>query len=101
LDGVWAAEEAIAFPLKSVGFAAEQADVAAHDIAATAGAEVEVHAFDTDSREDLAGLPAGRYLKAWLAIDDDEGLTTALPSPGVPVLTYLARDFSAGWRRES
>ena len=61
----------------------------------------EVHAFDPDSREELAGLPAGRYLKAWLAIGDDEGLTTALPSTGVPVLTYLARDFSAGWRGKS
>jgi sulfide:quinone oxidoreductase len=101
LDRVWAAGDAIAFRLKSGGFAAEQADVAAHDIAATAGAEVEVHAFDPDSHEELAGLPAGRYLKAWLAIGDDEGLTTALPSTGVPVLTYLARDFSAGWRGKS
>jgi sulfide:quinone oxidoreductase len=58
LDGVWAAGDAIAFPLKSGGFAAEQADVAAQDIAATAGAEVDVHAFDPHSREELAGLPA-------------------------------------------
>jgi sulfide:quinone oxidoreductase len=101
LDGVWAAGDAIAFSLKSGGFAAEQADVAAQDIAATAGAEVEVHAFDPVAREELAGLPAGRYLKAWLAIGDDEGLTTALPSTGVAVLTYLARDFSAGWRGKS
>jgi sulfide:quinone oxidoreductase len=98
LDGVWAAGDATAFPLKSGGFAAEQADVAAEDIAATAGAAVEARPFDPESREGLAGLPAGRFLQEQLAIGDDEGLTTALPSTGVPVLTYLARDFSAGWR---
>ena len=98
LDDVWAAGDATSFPLKSGGFAAEQADVAAEDIASKAGAAVETHTFDPDSREDLAGLPAGRYLKAWLAMGDDEGLTTGLPSTDVPVLTYLARDFSAGWR---
>ena len=97
LDGVWAAGDATAFPLKSGGFAAEQADVAAADIAATAGAAVAAKAFDPGSREELAGLPAGRHLKAWLAISD-EGLTTDLPSTDVPALTYLARDLSAGWR---
>ena len=101
LDGVWAAGDATAFPLKSGGFAAEQADVAAQDVAATAGAAVEASPFDPESREGLAGLPAGRFLQARLAIGDDEGLTTALPSTGVPVLTYLARDFSAGWRGKS
>jgi sulfide:quinone oxidoreductase len=101
LDGVWAAGDAIAFALKSGGFAAEQADVAAQDIAATAGAAVEARPFDPDSREELAGLPAGRFLKAQLAVGDDEALTTALPSSDVPVLTYLARDFSAGWRGKS
>jgi sulfide:quinone oxidoreductase len=98
LDGVWAAGDATAFPLKSGGFAAEEADVAAEDIAATAGAAVEARAFDPGSREDLAGLPAGRYLNAWLAVSDDEGLTTHVSSTDVPVLTYLARDFSAGQR---
>jgi sulfide:quinone oxidoreductase len=98
LDGVWAAGDATAFPLKSGGFAAEQADVAAHDIAAAAGAAVEAPTFDPHSREELAGLPGGRFLKAWLAVSDDEGLTTDLPSTEVPVLTYLARDLSAGSR---
>jgi sulfide:quinone oxidoreductase len=101
LDAVWAAGDATAFPLKSGGFAAEQADVAAHDIAATAGAAVEARPFDPDSAEGLAGLPTGRFLRAQLAIRDDEGLTTALPSTDVPVLTYLERDFAAGWRGKS
>lgn len=98
LDGVWAAGDATAFPVKSGGFAAEEADVAAEDIAAAAGAAVEPRAFDPGSRPELAGLPAGRYLKAWLAVGDDEGLTTHVQSNDVPVLTYLARDLSAGQR---
>jgi sulfide:quinone oxidoreductase len=101
LNGVWAVGDATAFPLKSGGFAAEQADVAAHDIAATAGAAVEARPFDPSAREELAGLPAGRYLKEWLAVNDDEGLTTDLPSAEVPVLTYLARDLAAGTRGKS
>ena len=101
VDCVWAVGDGTAFPLKSGGFAAEEADVAAHDIAATAGADVEVRAFDPDSGERLAGLPTGRFLRAQLAVEGDEGLTTALPSSDVPVLTYLARDFSAGWRGDS
>jgi sulfide:quinone oxidoreductase len=98
LDGVWAAGDATAFPLKSGGFAVEQADVAARDIAATAGAAVDARPFDPHSREELAGLPAGRFLKAQLAGHDDEGLTTALPSTDVPLLTYLQRDLLAGRR---
>jgi hypothetical protein len=34
---------------------------------------------------------------AWLAISDDEGVTTNLPLAEVRVLAYLARDLSAGW----
>lgn len=98
-DGVWAAGDATGFPLKSGGFAAAQADAAAEDIAATAGAAVEARPFE--AREEMAGLPAGRYLKEQLAGSDDEGLTTDLPVTGVPVLTYLARDLSAGWRAQS
>ena len=88
-------------PLKSGGFAVEQADVAARDIAATAGAAVDTRPFDPHSREELAGLPAGRFLKAQLAGDDDEGLTTALSSTDVPLLTYLQRDLLAGRRSKS
>jgi sulfide:quinone oxidoreductase len=98
VGGVWAAGDGTAFPLKAGGFASEQADVAAEDIAATAGVAIDPHAFDPRSREDLAGLPAGRFLQAALAVYDGERLATGLPSGGLTVLSYLARDLSAGWR---
>jgi sulfide:quinone oxidoreductase len=99
LDGVWAAGDKTAFPLKSGGFAAEQADVASEAVAALAGAVIEPRPFDPAQREDLVGLPAGSSLKAWLA-EDDDALTTHLPGVGLPVLTYLQRDLAAGWRGE-
>jgi sulfide:quinone oxidoreductase len=97
LDGVWAAGDGTAFPLKSGGFAAEQADVAAQDIAASAGAAVKPRPFDPVDRAELAGLPSGCFLKAWLG-EGDDGLTTDLPALGLPALTYLQRDLEAGWR---
>jgi sulfide:quinone oxidoreductase len=97
LDRVWAAGDGTAFAMKSGGFAAEQADVVAEDIAAIAGADVQPRSFDPSTHE-LAGLPAGPFLKAWLAEGDDEGLTTGLPATGVPTLTYLQRDLEASWR---
>jgi sulfide:quinone oxidoreductase len=100
LEHVWAVGDGTAFPLKSGGFASEQADVAAEDIAAAAGADVEPHRFDPVHHEELGGLPAGRFLNKWLATDD-EALTTDLPIVGLPVLTYLTRDFEAGWRSDA
>jgi sulfide:quinone oxidoreductase len=97
LDAVWAAGDVTAFPLKSGGFAGEQADVAAEDIAAAAGAAIEPRPFDPVGREELAGLPAGRFLESWLGTGND-GLTTHLPASGVPLLKYLQRDLRAGWR---
>ncbi len=41
VDGVWAAGDAIAFPVKPGGLAAQQADAAAESIAATLGADLE------------------------------------------------------------
>jgi sulfide:quinone oxidoreductase len=99
LEGVWAVGDCTAFAWKSGGFAAEQADVAANDIAASAGAPVEPKLFDPVLREDLAGLPAGRFLEAALAARDDR-LSMHLPA-GVPVLTYLRKDLAAGWRGTS
>ena len=96
LDGVWAVGDATAFPLKSGGFAAEQADVAAQDIAATAGAAVEPRSFDP-AREDLGGLPTGRFLLDWLAGSEGRHAMD-LPVSAVPVLTYLQRDLAASWR---
>jgi sulfide:quinone oxidoreductase len=97
LDGVWAVGDNTAFPLKAGGFAAEQADVAAEDIATAAGAAVQPHTFDPNERDDLAGLPAGRFFESWLA-ETDPTLTTHLPADGLPVLTFLRRDLQASWR---
>jgi sulfide:quinone oxidoreductase len=99
VDGVWAVGDGTAFPVKSGGFAAEQADVAAEDIAAAAGAAVEPRSFDPVERGELAGLPSGCFLNEWLA-EGDDGLMTGLPTPGLgtPMLTYLQRDLEAGWR---
>ena len=100
LNGVWAVGDGTSFPLKSAGVAADQADVAAEDIAASAGAAVEPRSFDAVDRGTLAGLPFGSYLTAWLA-DRDGGQATGLPPLGTPVLTYLERDLAAGWRGET
>jgi sulfide:quinone oxidoreductase len=45
LERVWAAGDAIAFPVKQGGLAAQEADAAAQDIARMAGAEVEADTF--------------------------------------------------------
>jgi hypothetical protein len=100
LHDVWAVGDGTAFPIKSGGFAAEQADVAAEDIAAAAGAPVDRRSFDPSSHEELVGLPAGPFLKAWLGEGASEELTTHLPTGVTPVLTYLKRDLEAGWRGE-
>jgi len=100
LEHIWAVGDITTFPIKSGGMATEQADVAAEAIAAAAGADIEPRAFDPAGRGELAGLPAGRYLEPWLGTDEVAESTTHLPTLGVPVLTYLQRDFSAGWRGE-
>ena len=98
LEHIWAVGDITTFPVKSGGMATEQADVAAEAIAAAAGADVEPRAFDPAGRGELAGLPAGRYLEPWLETDGAAASTTSLPTLGVPIVTYLERDFSAGWR---
>jgi len=97
VQAVWAAGDCTALPLKSGGFAVDQADVAAQDVAALAGAPVEPATFEPDLAHDVGGLPAGRFLTRWL-LAGDEGLTLQLPPLGLPLLTYLRRDLSAGWR---
>ena len=101
IDGVWAAGDGTAFALKSGGYAAEQADVSAEDIAAGAGAAIDARPFDPSGREPFAGLPDGPFLKAWLSEGDDDGLTIGLPATGIPMLTYLQRDLAASWRNRS
>ncbi len=100
LEHIWAVGDITTFPVKSGGMATEQADVAAEAIAAAAGADIEPRTFVPGGRAELAGLPAGRYLEPRLGTDEAAESTTYLPTLAVPVLTYLQRDFSAGWRGE-
>jgi sulfide:quinone oxidoreductase len=97
LDRVWAVGDCTSLPLKSGGLSAEQADVAAQDIAALSGAAVEARSFDSGLVEEFLGLPAPRYLEQRLATEEP-GLTMHLPTVGLPVLTYLREDLAAGWR---
>jgi sulfide:quinone oxidoreductase len=111
-EAVWAAGDGIAFPVKFGGLAAEQADAAAADIAAQAGAPVERKPFRPVLRGRLLtsrgprylrydaaggggegeatthtlwwppGKVAGRYLAPWLAARDDEAVAHHLPQSG-------------------
>lgn len=72
--GVWAAGDAIAFPVKQGGLAAQQADAAAQSIAAWAGADVEPAPF----RPVLRGVVLTGRGQRWLRHDpaqDPEGAT--------------------------
>ena len=100
LTGVWAVGDATAFPLKSMGFSAEQADVAAQDIAASIGAADRPSPFDPGGQERLAGLPSDCYLRAWL-VDGTGQRSAGHLSLEMPVLTYLERDLAAGWLGEA
>ncbi|MGN6871670.1 MAG: FAD-dependent oxidoreductase [Solirubrobacteraceae bacterium] len=97
LERVWAVGDCTAFPLKSGGISAAQADIAAEQIASLAGADLQPRAFAPKGEVELAGLPAGRFLEEWLAAEEP-GLAMHLPTAGVPVLTYLRKDLAAGWR---
>ncbi|HEX7299882.1 MAG TPA: FAD-dependent oxidoreductase, partial [Solirubrobacteraceae bacterium] len=111
-EGVWAAGDGIDFPVKFGGLAAEQADAAAADIAADAGAVVERAPFRPVLRGRLLtsrgprymrydagggggegeatphtlwwppGKINGRYLTPWLASLDDEAVAGQLPHSG-------------------
>jgi sulfide:quinone oxidoreductase len=112
VEGVWAAGDGISFPVKFGGLAAEQADAAAADIAARAGAMVEPKPFRPVLRGRLLtsqgprylrydasggggegeasthtlwwppGKVAGRWLAPWLAARDEEAIADHLPHAG-------------------
>ncbi|HEY7622647.1 MAG TPA: FAD-dependent oxidoreductase [Solirubrobacteraceae bacterium] len=112
VEAVWAAGDGIAFPVKFGGLAAEQADAAAADIAAGAGAPVERKPFRPVLRGRLLtsrgprymrydagggggegeatthtlwwppGKVAGRWLAPWLAARDEEAIADHLPHSG-------------------
>ncbi len=123
-DVVWAAGDAIAFPIKQGGLAAQQADAAAESIAARAGADVEPQPFKPvlrgvlltgrgqrwmrgpddlgegeTERHALFWPPtkiAGRYLAPYLAARDEaEALGRTPEPPGAGVLLDLERDVPA------
>lgn len=109
---VWAAGDGIDFPVKFGGLAAEQADTAAADIAADAGAPVDHKPFRPVLRGRLItsrgaqylrydaaggdgegtatnhalwwppGKVNGRYLAPWLAARDEEAVADHLPHAG-------------------
>jgi sulfide:quinone oxidoreductase len=112
VERVWAAGDGVAFPIKFGGLAAEQADAAAADIAADAGAVVERTPFrpvlrgrlltsrgPRYMRYDAGGGGGegeatthtlwwpptkvnGRYLSPWLAARDEEAVADHLPQSG-------------------
>jgi sulfide:quinone oxidoreductase len=115
VDGVWAAGDAIAFPVKQGGLAAQQADAAAEAIAAVVGADVAPQPFHpvlrgmmltgrgqawmrhgpagegegSAERRALWWPPtkiAGRYLAPYLAARQESGIVGGTPQPdGQPV----------------
>ncbi|MGN6871226.1 MAG: NAD(P)/FAD-dependent oxidoreductase [Solirubrobacteraceae bacterium] len=125
LEAVWAAGDAIAFPVKQGGLASQQADAAAESIAAYAGAEVEPQPYrpvlrgmmltgrgqawmrhqpagggeGTAVRRALWWPPtkiAGRYLSPYLAARHGTDVVGEGPEPdGQPVDLDLERDLPA------
>jgi sulfide:quinone oxidoreductase len=69
VDAVWAAGDAIAFPVKQGGLASQQADAAAESIAAQAGAELEPRPY----RPVLRGMMLTGRGKAWMRHEPASG----------------------------
>jgi sulfide:quinone oxidoreductase len=125
VDAVWAAGDAIAFPVKQGGLASQQADAAAESIAAHAGAELEPRPYrpvlrgmmltgrgkawmrhqpagggeGTAARRALWWPPtkiAGRYLSPYLAVRHGTDAVGEGPQPdGQPVELDLERELPA------
>ena len=69
VDRVWAAGDAIAFPVKQGGLAAQQADAAAESIAAVAGVEIDPRPF----RPVLRGMMLTGRRREWMRNDGSPG----------------------------
>ena len=94
LDDVYAAGDAVAFPVKQGGIAAQQADAAAEAIAAAAGAPVEPKPFRPVLRGLLLTDGAPAFLRAELAGGNGDTSVAATEllwwPPGKIVGRYLA-----------
>ena len=73
LDGVWAAGDCTAFPIKQGGLAAQQADAAAESIAASAGAGIEPRPFRPVLRGVLLTGRGSRWIRRDLESAGDHG----------------------------
>ena len=73
--GVWAAGDAIAFPIKQGGLAAQQADAAAEAIAAEAGTDIDPQPFHPVLRGVLLTGRGRRWIRRDLDGADEEGET--------------------------
>ena len=73
LDGVWAAGDCTAFPIKQGGLAAQQADAAAESIAARAGAAVDPRPFRPVLRGVLLTGRGHRWIRRSLETAGDHG----------------------------
>jgi sulfide:quinone oxidoreductase len=78
IEGVFAAGDATAFPIKQGGLAAQQADAVAEAIADAAGADVRPQPFSPILRGTLLTGAAARYLRADIsgAAGDDSMIST-------------------------
>jgi len=91
LDGVFAAGDATAFPIKQGGLAAQQADAAAESIAAAAGADVDPQPFRPVLHGVLLTGRGSHWIRRALADDDGEAERHALWWPPTKVAgRYLA-----------
>jgi sulfide:quinone oxidoreductase len=94
LEDVYAAGDAIDFPIKHGGLAAQQADVAAQSIAAQAGASLTPEAFDPVIHGMLLTYGKPRYLTAQISgghgFSSEISNTPTWSPPGKIVARYLA-----------
>jgi sulfide:quinone oxidoreductase len=77
LDGVFAAGDATAFPIKQGGLAAQQADAVAEVIAASVGADVDPRPFRPVLRGVLLTGGSARYLRSDISGDAGDDSTVA------------------------